>query len=311
MEKAKKNNIVVIGAGRSGMAFVSRLRQGGSKSKITIVEQNRFYFPRQKITRDPAGIKSLQKIEERAAGLDSEIIYGKVEKINSRLGKVYLSNSEKIDYGTLVIASGAINKKSEIKGIKKEGCCYLSEVNPLEVKPLLKIYQEISVFAATLEGIKLSLFFSSLGKEVRLISDNFNFLGKKKERVENILNKSKVQIDSGFLLSEVIGEKSVKAVKVCGKEEPVDGCQPAVKVFSCQLVFIDTCLEPNLSFFNDREAFTAGEGDFSQNSQIYLTGDASATGLSDKRFYLGRGLLAQKQGKALADYFLTKSTAAI
>jgi thioredoxin reductase len=205
----------------------------------------------------------------------------------------------------LVVASGALSKKIDIKGTKKEGFFYLSDINPYDLKALLKIYNEVTLSVATLAGIKLSILLRSLNKEVRIVAANLDFLGADKEKIIDILRNQDIAVHLGYRLKEVIGERAIKAVKIEKEKDSFKEDESClVKLFSSQLVFVDSGLKPNLGFLDSLEIDLGTKCLFSQYGQIYIVGDAANSELEGQKSYRGNKAKVERGSVVLASHIL-------
>jgi thioredoxin reductase len=300
------DKLTVIGSGIAGCFFLEAIARSNRKINITLIDKNDFYFPKSRISKDLTDLKQVKKNDQLAKKLGIKFICAKVEKINQKQKKIYLDNSQKLEFKNLIVASGASNKKIEIKGTKKEGFFYLAEINPFLLKVILRIHDEAVLFVDSLEGIKFSLFLKSLQKEVRVVATSFEFLGKDQQAIEDLLKKKGIVLYLGYDLKEVIGEKSVKAVKIVKNviDDSLDEENIPIKVFSSQLVFIDSNLHPNLSFLGDLEANLEKKNFFLNHDAIYVIGDAGKLDIKNQKCYAKNSLRAKKEGVALANYLL-------
>ncbi|MCF7888354.1 MAG: NAD(P)/FAD-dependent oxidoreductase [Candidatus Omnitrophica bacterium] len=302
----KIDKLTVIGSGIAGSSFLEAIAGSGQKIDITLIDKNDFYFPKNRISKDLTDLKQVKKNDQLAKGLGIKFICAKVEKINQKRKKIYLDNSQKLEFENLIIASGSSNKKIEVKGTRKEGFFYLAEVNPFLLKVLLKIHDEAVLFVDSLEGVKFSLLLRSLQKEVKIVATNLEFLGQDQQEIENLLEQKGIVLYLGYNLKEVIGEKSVKAVKIVKNaiDNSLDEENLPIKVFSSQLVFIDSILHPNLSFLEDLEINLEKKDFFLNYDAIYVIGDAGKLDIKNQKCYATNSLRAKNEGVALANYFL-------
>ncbi|MCF7870295.1 MAG: NAD(P)/FAD-dependent oxidoreductase [Candidatus Omnitrophica bacterium] len=300
------DKLTVIGSGIAGSFFLETIVRSGQKIDITLIDKNDFYFPKNRISKDLTDLKRVKKNDQLAKKLGIKFICAKVEKINQKRKKIYLDNSQKLGFENLVIASGISNRKIEIKGTNKEGFFYLAEVNPFLLKVLLKIHNETVLFVNSLEGIKFSLFLRSLQKEVRIVAANLEFLGQDQQEIKNLLEKKGIVLYLGYNLKEVIGEKSVKAVKIIKDaiDNSLDEENLPIKVFSSQLVFIDSILYPNLNFLEDLKTNLEKKDFFLNYGEVYIIGDAGKPDIKNQKCYTRNSLRAKNEGAALANYFL-------
>lgn len=299
-------NITIIGSGLAGISLSEKIVESGQKIKVNLIDQNDFYFPKNKISINPVNLKEIKKIDKWARQLGINFICDKVIKINEKKKTIFFNNQEEFEYDNLVIATGAVSEKVDIKGTKKEGFFYLSAINPYELKTLLKIYNEAAVFVNTLEGIKFSLVLKLLGAEVRLVAPDLEFLGQEKDKMVTFLAKKGIVVHQGYTLEETIGEKTVKAIKIVKQESESleEDKNFAMKVFSSQLVFADSGLAPNLNFLSDLEVRLTKEDFFTRYGQIYIIGEAGNLKIAQQKCYLDNDLRAEKEADALANYLL-------
>ncbi|MFO8052784.1 MAG: FAD-dependent oxidoreductase [Candidatus Omnitrophota bacterium] len=304
------DKLTVIGAGIAGTSFVETIVRSNQKIDITLIDKKDFYFPKSQISKNPVDLKQIKKNDQLAKEMGINFVCAKAEKVNQRRKKIHLVDSENLEFENLIIASGASNKKIEIKGTKKEGFFYLSEINPFSLKVLLKIHDEAVLFVNSLEGIKFSLFLKSLQKEVRVIATSLDFLGQDQQAIVDILEKKGIVVHLGYTLDEVIGEKSVKAVKIVKNADDsfLEEGNLSMKVFSSQLVFVDSSLDPNLNFLGDLETNFEKKDFFSRCGEIYIIGDAGKLDITDQKCYTKNNLRAEKEGVVLANHFLGAET---
>ncbi|MCF7874446.1 MAG: NAD(P)/FAD-dependent oxidoreductase [Candidatus Omnitrophica bacterium] len=305
MSSEKITEITVIGAGPAGSSFLEALRKADQSIKVTLIDKNEFYFPKDQLSKDPLDLKKIKKTSQWAADSGFNFICARVEKISVKRKKIYLDDSKRVEFMNLVVASGALSKKIDIKGTKKDGFFYLAEINPYDLKALLKIHNEVTLSVTTLAGIKLSIFLRSLKKEVRIVAADLNFLGPDKEKIIDILKNQGIAVYLGYRLKEVIGERAIKAVKIEKEKDSFQEDQSClVKLFSSQLVFIDSGLKPNLGFLDSLEIDLGTESFFSKYGQIYIVGDAANSELEGQKSYRGNKVKAERGSVALANHIL-------
>ncbi len=310
MNKENEERITVIGSGLAGITFLKKVKELSSEAKVTLIDRNDFYFPKNNISINPVDLKKVIKINKWADDLGIDFISATVDKVNVKKKKIFLKNQKELEFDNLVIATGALSKKIDIKGTKKEGFFYLTDINPYQLKTFLKIYNESSVLVNTCEGIKFSLALKNLQEEVRVIAPSLEFLGPEKDKIINILEKKGIIIYQKYSLEEVIGEKTVKAIKIIKKEDDslAERASGPMKVFSSQLVFVDSGLRPNLDFLNDG-VVQLKEGDyFKRYGQIYIIGDAGNLKLENQNCYFGNQLMIEEESNNLASYLLKDET---
>jgi len=289
--------ITIIGAGLSGLALSESLREKAPSLKITHIDKDKYYIPHYEVIAHPGDVSRRLHLAEWAAGKNIEFVQDSLDRINPRRKKLFLKNSEPRDFETLVVATGLISKKIEVKGEHREGFFYLSDIDPFKLKDLLQISREAAVYVSTWVGIKLIFSLTGLGKEVTLVAKSLDFLGAYKERVLNLLSAKKVALYPAADLEEAVGEGTVKAVKI----------QP-LKVFSSQFLFIDSGLILKRDFFEEEITIS---NNFSTNFQgLYLLGDCSREVLDQDHFFNGEPAeRLKKEAQAFSDFILGGSSA--
>lgn len=310
MNKENGERITVVGSGLAGMTFLRKVKELNPQVKATLIDRNDFYFPKTNISINPVDLKKVIKINKWADDLGIDFISATVDKVNEKKKKIFLKDQKELEFDNLVIATGALSKKIGIKGTKKEGFFYPEDINPYQLKTFLKIYNESSVLVNSCEGIKFSLALKNLQEEVRVIAPSLEFLGPEKDKIINILEKRGIIIYQKYSLEEVIGEKTVKAIKITKKEDDslAEEKSCSMKVFSSQLVFADSGLRPNLDFLNDGEIRLEEKDYFKRHGQIYIIGDAANLKIENQNCYFGNQLMAEEESNNLANYLLKDET---
>ncbi|MBU1113011.1 MAG: NAD(P)/FAD-dependent oxidoreductase [Candidatus Omnitrophica bacterium] len=286
-------SVTIIGAGISGLALSDSLRQKAASLKITLIDKNRYHLPYRDIVASPGDISRRLDIPEWAASKGIEFIQDSLDRINPKRKKIFLKKTESRDFETLVVATGFESKKITVKGEHREGFFYLSQIDPLKLKDLMQISAEAMVYVSTWLGIQLILSLAKLGKEVTLVSEGLDFLGSYRERVMSLLEAKGVTVYSQACLEEAVGEGMVKAVKI----------QP-LKVFSSQLVFIDSGFSPNRNFFD--EPITVNDSLTVGFPGLYFLGDCAREVLDQDQFFIAnRQVSLQKEAELFADFILS------
>ncbi len=255
-------NITVIGAGLAGLTFIERLRQNNPALKITLIDKNKHHFSRSEVIESPGDISKRIDLEEWAVNLGVEFIQAEVERINPNRKRIFFKKSEPREYRQVVLATGLKSKKLTVKGEHREGFFYLSQIDPIKLKDLLRISNEAAVYVTSMLGIKLILALVELGKEVNLVAGDLDFLVDKKDETISLLNQKKVNFYLGVAIEEAVGEGMVKAVKIS-----------PLKVFSSQLVFIDSGFIPNFDFFE--EDLAVRDNFFTDYQGLYFLGSVN------------------------------------
>ncbi|MFA6281159.1 MAG: FAD-dependent oxidoreductase [Candidatus Omnitrophota bacterium] len=287
--------ITVVGAGAAGLEFIKKARELNNDIKITLIDRNTHAFDKENFIRC-LDFKNNINLTDFAAKLNVRLIRDSLNRINIERKKLYFKQVEPIGYELLVVATGLKSKDISIKGDHREGLVYLSDIKPLEIKGLIKISSEIVIYATTILGLRLAASLRQLGKEVRVLGNNFEFLGLEKERIVNFFSEKGINVHLDVSIEEVIGESQVTAIKVT-----------PLKVYSSELVFIDSGFMPNFDFFeqpiNMSDTFPVCFSD------IYVIGDASRKDIDKEYFYEFNQEEAIYEADCLAEKFFGVSKA--
>lgn len=282
--------ILVIGAGPAAITFLNRIIEKKAQYKITLVNKLPYSFNKNELVSNLTCKKELE-LESWAQSHGIEFIGDSAERINTKRRKVYFKQKPARDFETLVVASGAKSKKIEVKGEHREGFFYLSDIDPMKLKDLLRISTEAVIGVSTILGIRLALTLAALEKEVRIITEDLEFLESAKERCINFLQNKNIAVHLNSSIEEAIGEGAVKATKI-----------NPFKVFSSHLVFIDSGFIPNRGFFEDE--LGAHDTFFTAAKDVYLLGDVTRSDLESEFFFPFNYQEAASQGAILADFIL-------
>ncbi len=282
--------ITVIGAGKSGLSFIEKIKKN-SDWEITLVDKNRYSFPRLDLILHPADTRGRIDLSQWSQENKLEFINDSLEKLNLKRKRLSFKQSEPREFDVLVVATGLTSRKIAVKGEHREGFFYLSQIDPFKLKDLLRISAEATVNVSTWLGIKLILALVALGKEVKLVSADLDFLGVYKERVLRLLEERKVNLYLNASLDEAVGEGAVKAAKIS-----------PLKIFSSQLVFIDSAFSPNLSFLEEEVAVE--KNFFTEYEGVYFLGDVTRKDIGAELFYLYHEEDAGREAHIFADFIL-------
>ncbi|MBU0693616.1 MAG: NAD(P)/FAD-dependent oxidoreductase [Candidatus Omnitrophica bacterium] len=282
--------VTVLGAGAAGLAFVNSFREKDSVSKIVLIEKNPYSFNRSDFI-SKFSLKNWLKLQDWVQGKNIELVCDSVERVNNKRRKIYFKQSQPKEFDILIVATGLTSRKISTKGGHREGFFYLSQIESFKARDLIKVSTEATVYVSTILGLRLALSLHSLGKVVRIVGKTLDFLGEFKEEVINYLKEKNIPVYLDTFIEEAIGEGTVKAAKIS-----------PLKVFSSQLVFIDSGFLPNRNFFEEevypRDIFFTGyEG-------VYFLGDVNREAVEDEFFFSVNSQEAKEQGCILADYVL-------
>ena len=284
--------LTVLGAGNAAQELIKKIKEKNKDCNVTLIDKENYYFSRDDSISSPGDIKKKIDIVEWAASMGVEFINDKIERINSQRRKIYLKQNQARDFQDLVVATGLVSKKMTIKGEHREGFFYLSDIDSLKVRDLLRVTSEVCIYVSTWLGLRLALSMVSLGKEVKIVSYSLDFLGTEKERVIQLLKEKNIDIYLNSFIQEAVGEGMVKAVKIS-----------PLKVFSSQMVFVDSGFNSNLNFFE--EPLQPKDTIFTDREGIYFLGDVNFPNVEQQVFFSSNHQRAKRQADILAEVLLT------
>ncbi|MBN3039581.1 MAG: FAD-dependent oxidoreductase [Candidatus Omnitrophica bacterium] len=284
-------DLTIIGLGISAQTLIDKLKAEGFSQSLTAIDKDEFYFSRPGLISAPADISKRIELSSWARERGINFINDKVERVNPKRKKVYLKNSEIIEYKKLIIATGLKSKKHPAKGDHREGFFYLSALNPFKLKDLVRISKEAVVDVSTFLGIKLAVSLNNLGLEVRVTCRNLDFLSVYKEKLLNYFDHSQIAINFNTEIDEAVGESTVKAVKV-----------NPLKVFSSQMLFLDSGFSPAADFFE--EEVYVSDCFFSNYEDLYFLADAGNSASEGESFFINNYSDCCQQALIFSEFLL-------
>lgn len=247
--------IVIIGNSAAGINAAQAIREQDNQIKIIIIsDENQFGYCRCLISDMLAG-----KLKEKDLIIKDNQFYKdlniqllkdtKVEKINPNKKNITLENRTRIDYDSLIIATGAVPKISkDIKGINKHGVFGFRSINDIrDILEIIPITRTACVVGGGLIGLKAAYGLKAKRLQVKLIVRSNYILSQIldepgadffKERFE----KEGIEIISGRDIVEVFGNGDVKAIKL-----------NSGKVIGCGIVIIGKGVVPNIKLIKETQ----------------------------------------------------------
>jgi NAD(P)H-nitrite reductase large subunit len=281
--------ITIVGAGLAGVNLVEKIREENNQIKITLLDKNPYHFVKKYITQ--LNLNNWFFLEKWAKEKRIDFIKGKVERISIKRKKIYLKENNFLEFNNLVLCTGLVSKKNFVKGTHLEGFFYLSEIDFFKLKDYLKVSSEITIYVSTILGLKMALRLHSLGKEIKILFPCLDFLGNYKQKLLMFLKEKGIIFYENANLEEIIGEGRIKAVRIS-----------PFKIFSSQMVIIDSGFLPNDEFFE--EEVKVKEGFFTNFEGVYFLGDVNRQ--NEEIFFLFNYQETIEEAKVFADFILNK-----
>src|SRR6266700_1510485 len=171
-----KGAVVIVGAGHAGFQLAASLRQAGFKEPVFLINDEA-HLPYQRPPLSKAYLKG-------SAGPDSlmfrpdkfyrdqtiELIHDRVTSIDRAARKVTLASGAALDYGHLVLATGARNRLLDIPNANLSDVRYLRILDDSEaLRPLLASRKRVVVIGAGFIGLEFAATARIKGLEVDVI----------------------------------------------------------------------------------------------------------------------------------------------
>jgi len=281
--------ITIVGAGLAGVNLAEKIREENNQIKITLLDKRSYHFVKKYITQ--LNLNNWFFLEKWAKEKRIDFIKGKVERISIKRKKIYLKENNFLEFNNLVLCTGLFSKKNLVKGTHLEGFFYLSEIDFFKLKDYLKIYSEITIYISTILGLKMALRLYFLGKEIKILFPCLDFLGNYKQKLLMFLKEKGIIFYENANLEEIIGEGRIKAVRIS-----------PFKIFSSQMVIIDSGFLPNDEFFE--EEVKVKEGFFTNFEGVYFLGDVNRQ--NEDNFFLFNYQETIEEAKVFVDFILNK-----
>ncbi len=247
--------IVIIGNSAAGINAAEAIRARDKEVKIIIItDEDKLGYCRCLISYMLAGDLKEEALIIRTGqfydDLNIQLLRGrKVEKINPKKNHVLLDDKSKIEYDSLIIATGGHPKMPpELKGINKNGVFGFRTIEDVEkICDLVPLSRMACVLGGGLIGLKAAYGLNKKGLEVKVIVRSNRILSQMldeqgaeffKERFE----AEGIEIILGRDAVEIFGNGDVKAIKL-----------DTGKVVGCGIVIVGKGVSPNIRLIKETE----------------------------------------------------------
>ncbi len=226
--------IIIIGNSAAGITAAETIRELDKDSALAIISAEPFFVY------DRCRILNLigNRVKEKDLFLKNEDFYEsnsielllerEVVGINFDRKRIFFKTKGFLDFDSLVIATGSSVKLPALKGIAKQGVVALNGLSDIKfILENLPIAHTVIVVGEDdlAQGVARSI--AQKGIEVKLI-------GKMSEPLEG------VDVISGNMIMEILGDADVKAVRLCSN-----------KVIGASLVIFAGPRTPNVDFLKE------------------------------------------------------------
>jgi 3-phenylpropionate/trans-cinnamate dioxygenase ferredoxin reductase component len=168
--------VIIVGAGHGGYQVAASLRQAGFSDRISLINDEA-YLPYQRpplskaYIKGSAGPESLMfRPEKFYADQKIELIAGRVAAIDREGRKVRLASGDTLDYGHLVLATGARNRLLDLPNANLPDVKYLRILDESEaLRKIIPSKTRVVVIGAGFIGLEFAATARIKGLEVDVI----------------------------------------------------------------------------------------------------------------------------------------------
>lgn len=252
------NKIVIIGNGITAISAIKAIREADSDSEIYLIGEEKFYpYNRIRLSKS-----MLDDIEENKILLQKREWYEennvklltntKVVSVDIDKQEVLLSDSSRINYDKLLIASGASNRTPPIDGIDKHGVHTIRTLNDvLELKDDLVKVEQIIIIGGGIQGLETAWILHKNGKKVIIIELLPRLMpreldSKASKILEDIITNKGIDIVTNASINQITGESKAEGVLVGETSQ-----------FKGDMIVYSTGVSPNIDFISDTKIKTA------------------------------------------------------
>ena len=227
---------LMIGNGIAGLSATEEIRKKDSDASILIVSAEKpstYWRTRlsdlisKEFNEDDIYVKKQPWYSERHI---EEKLETAVEKLDLDNNIAHLSTGEEIEYGKVLLATGARPFIPPIKNVESEGVFAIRTIDDLmNFKAYVEGKEEVLVIGGGILGLEAAYSALLLGKEVTVI-ESFDYLLSRQldkelsEKLEKDLNEMGIKTYTGKFTEEILVEDGkVKGIKLSdGEEIPAD-----------------------------------------------------------------------------------------
>ena len=291
---------LIIGNGIAGLAAAEEIRKNDENGKILIVSKEEIpTYWRTRLSaliakdfdKDDIYVKKdawyqEKKIEEK---LDTE-----VEKLDLENNKAILADGEEIEYGKVLLATGARAFVPPIKNVESKGVFAIRSLDDLiSFKEYAADKKEVVIIGGGILGLEAAFSVKELGKEVSVIEAADYILNRQldhalSKKLEESLNEMGIKTYTGKATEEILAnDGKVSGIKLSnGEEIKADVIMVQAGVRS----IIDLAKNSNLEV--DR-GIIVNDNLQSKKENVYAAGDCAQIG----NFTIGLWTASQEMGK--------------
>lgn len=218
---------LIIGNGIAGLSATEEIRKKDSDASILIVSSEKpstYWRTRlsdlisKDFNDDDLYVKKEPWYSERHI---DEKLQTAVDRLDTDKNIAYLSNGEEIEYGKVLLATGARPFIPPIKNVDSKGVFAIRTIDDLmNFKDYVKDKEKVVVIGGGILGLEAAYSALLLGKEVTVI-ESFDYLLSRQldqdlsEKLEKALNEMGIKTYTGKFTEEILVEDgSVKGIRL-------------------------------------------------------------------------------------------------
>lgn len=300
---------LIIGNGIAGLSATEEIRKKDSDASILIVSSEKpstYWRTRlsdlisKDFNDDDLYVKKEPWYSERHI---DEKLQTSVDRLDTDKNIAYLSNGEEIEYGKVLLATGARPFIPPIKNVDSNGVFAIRTIDDLmNFKDYVKDKEKVIVIGGGILGLEAAYSALLLGKEVTVI-ESFDYLLSRQldqdlsEKLEKALNEMGIKTYTGKFTEEILVEDgSVKGIRLS------DGCEiPADAVMVQAGVRSNIDLAKNSGLEVDR-GIMVDDNLQTKKENVFAAGDCAQIG----DFTIGLWTSSQEMGR-IAGHNMTGS----
>lgn len=217
-------DLVIIGAGPSGLS--AGIYAQRAMLKTVILEKESFYggqvLSTYEVDNYPGfpllgGFDLADKFREHAESLGVQFSSAEVEKIiqDGNLLKITLNDDEPLTTKAVIVATGSIRKKLDVKGEEEfsgKGVSYCATCDGAFFKN-----KTVAVVGGGDAGLEDAIYLSRVCKQVYIVNRSNSLKGAK--RLQNVIDKTEnIQILWDTVIESINGSKTVENIDIINKK---------------------------------------------------------------------------------------------
>jgi nitrite reductase (NADH) large subunit len=275
-----KKELVVIGNGMAGAAFLEEVSRLEHRYNITLFGKEEYpRYNRVLLAEVLSGKKSLEEITinnfdwHRERGI--KLLAGCEVKRIDRAKKAVIADGAAVRYDRLVIATGSVPLRPQIKGIEKEGVVFFRNMaDCLRLKKAVEGSKRAVVLGGGFVGLETAHALRELGLSVTVV----HLMNKLMERnldsrasgfLKEDLERMGIEVMLEKQTAEVMGEKEVAGLKFR------DG-----SAVECDIIVCSTGIRPNIALASEagiycRRGIVVSDTMQTYDPSIYAVGECT------------------------------------